>query len=320
MKVSYGNGIAVALKKSLILLDPKVSDFISFVSHAHGDHIPYSVVKEPFLSAETLELIKVTDPFFKGVPLKKKVVFDDFVVKLLNAGHILGSKQIYIEADGKTLVYSGDIKLSPSWTAEPIEIEEADVLITETTYGYPGYRLPDQKLVKEVFVKWVKNNLKKGNRVEIGAYQVGKAQEAIKILNEEGIIPKVTETIRRFSDVYRKFGIKLEYFSGEDKADVLIKPMRTVIRSKKSNVKVCVLTGWSEFKDLSVPGFPISDHCDFYQLIEYVRLVNPKVVICTHGYSREFCKEVSRVLGKKAYILEEGGNQANLNIYSSRII
>lgn len=321
MKIFYGNGIGVQIKKSLTLLDPKVADFISFVSHAHGDHVPDSIITKPFLSPETLDLIRVADPFFEGNPVKRKVIFDDFAARLLDAGHILGSKQIYIEADGLSLLYSGDIKLKNSYTANPIEIKHADILITETTYGYPGYRLPNQELVREVFVRWVKKNLREGYRIEIGAYQVGKSQEVVKILNEEGIIPKVTATIKRFCDVYRKYGVKLEYFSGSEKADVIIKPMSLVIKNAgKRDVKACVLTGWAEFKDLRVPGFPLSDHADFYQLLEYVRLVNPKIVYCTHGYAEEFCKEVRRKLKIKAEVLRNSPAQTNLNIYASPFI
>ncbi len=302
MKIIPKNRVALKLMKNTVLLDPIISDFHSFVSHAHGDHSPREIITSPFCTKETYELLKISFPFLESqtIPLNKKVKFDDFSVKLISAGHILGSAQIYIETDNVSVLYTGDIKLNPNLTTLPIKIESADVLVIETTYGYPGFKLPDQQETIEKFVKWVKEQLKNGYKVEIGAYPLGKAQEAIKILNNEGLIPTVTETVRRYSEVYKKFGVKLNFVSKEEKTDILIKPPSFIGRSGNQNIKSCVLTGWSEFRDLKTLGFPISDHADFFQLMKYVEMISPKKVFCVHGYVEEFAKEVEKNLGIKA--------------------
>lgn len=53
-----------------------------------------------------------------------------------NAGHILGSALTKIEAEGKTLVYTSDLGNTPSELLDPPAVlENADVVICESTYG-----------------------------------------------------------------------------------------------------------------------------------------------------------------------------------------
>ncbi|OYT42487.1 MAG: hypothetical protein B6U78_01145 [Candidatus Aenigmarchaeota archaeon ex4484_224] len=314
MKIILGNRFGIKKEKITILLDPIISDFHSFISHAHGDHSPIEIIKEPFATKETSALLKVSNPefSFKEVSYNKKVKLDNFSFEFLNAGHILGSSQIYFEFDGFSLLYTGDINTKDTFLIKKAKPKEADILMIESTYGYPGYKFPNQEEVVNLFIKWVKNQLKKGYKVEIGAYQIGKAQEAIKILNEFGIVPKVTETIRRYSEVYKKFGIKLNYCSAKENCeDVLIKPVQ-LIRKSSSKVKTCVLTGWALFRKLNHLGFPISDHSDFYELLEYVKQVNPKKVIVVHGFTKEFAKEVRKRLRIDAIHLDESNPEISL--------
>jgi len=53
------------------------------------------------------------------------------------AGHILGSAQILMEYKGARYLYTGDIKMQHDPTCEPIDLVQADVLITETTFANP---------------------------------------------------------------------------------------------------------------------------------------------------------------------------------------
>ena len=108
--------------KNTVLFDPNVSDFISFVSHAHSDHSPFGSVTKPYCTPETYELIRLKNPDFEANVVKenKKIKFDDFTATLLSAGHVLGSSQVLIEADGKSILYTGDFKLSENLTCKPI--------------------------------------------------------------------------------------------------------------------------------------------------------------------------------------------------------
>lgn len=301
---SIGNGVAVRHGKQTILLDPKISDFTSFVSHAHADHSPFGFVTRPHCTEETFELIKLKNPYFEANVVKedKKIKFDDFAVKLISSGHVLGSVQTFIELDGASVLYTSDFKTSNSLTCSPIKIQEADILITESTYGSPEYVFEPIENVRIKIIEWVKKQLKSKYSVEIGGYQIGKAQEAIKLLNENNIVPKVSETIRRYCEVYRRFGVKLDFLTNGEQSDVLVKPMHLLNRVNRNNVKTCALTGW--VIDNSVFGFPLSDHCDFKQIMEYVEQVNPKKVYCVHGFTRELAREIKNRLKIPAQPLE----------------
>lgn len=302
---SAGNGIAVKLDKQVILLDPKVSDLISFVSHAHADHCPFGFVTNPYCTEETYELIKLRDPYFEANAVKEneKIKFDDFSVKLINSGHVLGAVQILIEADDKTILYTGDFKVSSSLTCKPIRIHQADILITESTYGMPNYVFEPIENVRKKIIEWVKKQFEANFSVDLGGYHIGKAQEAIKLLNEHDIVPKVSETIRRYSEVYRKFGVKLDFLEPGEETNIFVKPMHLLNFNRRKNVKVAALTGWS-LVDRFPFGFPLSDHCDFRQIMEFVEQVNPKKVYCIHGFTQQLASEIKKRLGITAKVLE----------------
>jgi len=302
LQFSHGNGIGIKTGKQTILLDPKISDLISFVSHAHGDHLPTKIIKKPYCTEETAELVKLRNPEFEANILKegKKINFDNFSVKLLNAGHILGSTQTFIEFNGTSVLYTGDFKLWKGLTCDEIKTQQADILITEATYGHPNYVLPEIEDVRKNIIDWVKKETKK-SPVNLGAYSVGKAQEVIKLLNENGIVPQVSDTIRKFSEIYKKFGVKLDFLRNGEVGEVAVKPMHLLFSERER--KNCALTGWAISRNYGYDAIPLSDHCDFKQLMEYVGQVNPKKVFCVHGYERELTKEIKERLKIPAFTI-----------------
>lgn len=312
MHISLGNGIAIKVNDQTILLDPKVSDYISFVSHAHADHCPYTVIEKPYCTEETFELIKLRNPNFRANAVKegKKLKFDDFSVKLISSGHILGSTQTFIEADGSSILYTGDFKLWQGLTSKAIKIQQADILITEATYGKPNFKFPLVDEVRKQIVKWVSEQLKKGFSVNLGGYVAGKSQEAIKLLNRNGITPQVSESIRKYCEVYNDFDTNLKFLGRDEESNVFVRPMHIIRSIKNKRSKNCVLTGWSSFRDYGTQGFSLSDHCDFDQLLLFIRQVNPKKVYCVHGYAKELAREVKRRLNISAQVLVRKGQKA----------
>jgi len=305
LQLSLGNGIAISIDNQKILLDPKVSDFISFVSHAHADHFPCNVIEKPYCTKETYELVKLRNPYFEANVVKenKQIKFDDFSVKLLSSGHILGATQTLIEVDGHSILYTGDFKLWQGLTSKPIDIQHADILITEATYGKPKFKFPSIEDIRKDIVDWVLSQIEKDYRINLGGYTVGKSQEIIKLLNEHGITPQVSETVRKYCRVYNKFDVGLEFLERGENSDVIIKPMHIVPSIKNRKVKGCVLTGWSLFRNYGVQGFPLSDHCDFDQLMNFIQQVNPKRVFCVHGYANQLAKEINKRLKIKSQTL-----------------
>jgi hypothetical protein len=52
------------------------------------------------------------------------------------------------------------------------------------------------------------------------------------------------------------------------------------------------VTGWKFYKKGKC--IPISDHCDFNILIEFVCLVKPKNIITMHGFHNDFAKSLKK--------------------------
>src|SRR6516165_1492654 len=100
------------------------------------------------------------------------------------AGHVLGSAQIAVEANGLRVVASGDYKNVPDPTCVPFELIACDVFITEATFALPVFRHGDPdgeiaKLLHSVALFPESAHL-------VGAYSLGKAQRVIALLRQAG--------------------------------------------------------------------------------------------------------------------------------------
>lgn len=272
------NGIKLAL-------DNRHGD-VSFVSHAHSDHAGGLKRQKKLLASE--ETIALAD--FKS---SQNITVEN--AKLLEAGHMLGAKQLLVESDGATSVYTGDISLKKNIFGFSAEIPKCDKLIIEATYGKdPAYKFPDHEEIYSEIEKWIKGN--DDSNLLLGCYDMGKAQEMIKILNERcGVSPIVTEKAEKFSKVYDQFGIKLDrVVIGSDEAEeimnkrfVAIVPMRHAKLYFAAKLEeafgrktlVAVATGWAlNYRFNADASFPLSDHADFYELVEYIKQSEAKEV------------------------------------------
>jgi Cft2 family RNA processing exonuclease len=253
---------------------------LSFLSHAHKDHSAgMKRQKRIIASPETLELV--------GLEPSRSARPDAVNAKLLDAGHMLGSRQLFLEEDGKATVYTGDICLRGNIFGHKAEIPRCDRLIMEATYGSdPAYRFPDHETVYDEIRRFIESN---GNsNILLGCYEIGKAQEMVKILNDRcGVVPVVNESTEEICSVYGRFGIKLDRLViGTDEAEevmnrrfVAIVPMRHAKRYFANKLAdafgkdtLCAaISGWALTQSYDTDAaFPLSDHADFHELREYV--------------------------------------------------
>src|SRR5438477_5042 len=73
--------------------------------------------------------------------------------------------------------------------------------------------------------------------------------------------------------------------------------------------RTAVLTGWAvdpgcRFRYQCDAAFPLSDHADFPELIEMVKLVQPQKIYTLHGFAAEFAQTL-RQLGYDASALSQ---------------
>ncbi|MEM5831579.1 MAG: MBL fold metallo-hydrolase [Candidatus Aenigmatarchaeota archaeon] len=284
--IIYKNGISINQK---YLLDPLVADLISFVSHAHIDHAPYLVVKKPFATEETIDLIQVRDKNFIGEKVKynKKYNIDNISFEFFDSKHILGSAMIYLELDGNSILYTSDLRTTEF-------NKDVDILIIESTFGSKEYIFPNREEEIERLIKFIREKVDILNKkVEIGAYPLGKAQEIIKILNDYGYIPSATKTIEKFNEIYRKYKIKLKTSKN---SQILIRSMNEVVNNPLEGYYHAFCSGWALVRKFeNIEGFIISDHLDFNGLIEFVKNINPKKIYTVHGFSEIFANELRKM-------------------------
>ena len=114
-------------------------------------------------------------------------IADGVEVRFRDAGHILGSAivELYIKERGieKKLVFSGDLGNScAALLKDPEIVEEADVLLLESTYGDRDHRPMDETL--EEFESIIEKASENGGNILIPAFAVGRTQEIIFRLGE----------------------------------------------------------------------------------------------------------------------------------------
>ncbi|MEM3839338.1 MAG: MBL fold metallo-hydrolase [Candidatus Micrarchaeaceae archaeon] len=273
---------------------------LNFVSHAHSDHTSgIRKGKGTLASGITKALLECRGKKITDAEIPKGV-------RLLNAGHMLGSRQLYAESEssGFSIVYTGDYLMQESYAAEPIEIKEADVLLIDSTYPHPGIAFEDRNEVISAIQFYASYKAGRGI-VLFGAYSMGKAQELVKILNEKGIVPFVDEKIGSINKIYQSFGVKLEWnqFSemrNENFVGIVSMPKLAEMKlelEKRTGRRVftAVATGWAKVTTFNTDvQFALSDHADFSQALEYIDICNPKLIYTIGSNSGTFAMFLQR--------------------------
>lgn len=286
------------------------------LSHAHSDHAVKKDSKKVICSDLTR---KISEERF-DVDLEVDSPED---VDLIPSGHILGSSAFLI--DGKVL-YTGDVAISDRAYMEGFQPVEADKLIIESTYGIPNYRFPDQGEVEKEVKDWVKDT---GEPLFLFGYSLGKAQKIQQMVQEaterpivaHGSVKKMNDVVERHTDL--EFRAK-EYKENKEVLDengIFIAPSRV---SKAEFVEKLVekhggekvgFSGWAVDDSYRYRGgydetFPLSDHCDFDELVELVKEVDPGEVYTHHGFDEAFASYLKKELGFNARALKK--NQSSL--------
>ncbi len=321
----YHRGIE--LPAQALWLDPWDEKPFAFVSHAHSDHI--AAHREIIASPGTARLMRARLPGERRehlVPFGKTRQFPGFQATLLPAGHIFGSAQIHVETDAGTLLYTGDFKLRASRSAEPTEWRQAETLIMETTYGLPKYRMPPTDEVVAQMVAFCREALEEGAVPVLLGYSLGKSQEILCALLNAGLCAHAPRLglphDRALPGAERRIFPTgyVRYAAGQVEGKVLVCPpsaARSLMIQRIRNRRTAVLTGWAldpgaKFRYGCDAAFPLTDHADYPDLVRYVELVQPKLVLTLHGFAAAFAADL-RERGFEAWALSQE-NQLELSL------
>jgi len=132
----------------------------------------------------TPEDAEKTYPLFRAVGLgEKKEVAPGFRYQTHDAGHMLGSTSMVIEADGVRLAFSGDVgRPNLPILRDPEKLTAADYLIMESTYGDRFHKKIEH--VAEKLAEVVNRTAGRGGRIIVPSFAVGRAQQLVLLLHQ----------------------------------------------------------------------------------------------------------------------------------------
>jgi putative mRNA 3-end processing factor len=283
-------------------IDPTRPVDKAVITHGHSDHARagHGAV---LATQETLDLMRLRyGEGFAGsaqaIRYGESVDLGGARVTFHPAGHVLGSAQIAVEADGLRIVASGDYKTVPDPTCAPFELVPCNVFITEATFGLPVFRHGDPdaeiaKLLRSVALFPERAHL-------VGAYSLGKAQRVIALIRKAGYDKPIhlhgaMEKITRY---YEQRGIDLgrvQLARGAKKAELagtitLCPPsaLKEIWSRRFPDPVTCFASGWMRVRArarqylVELP-LVISDHADWDGLTATIAATGASDVWVTHG-------------------------------------
>jgi metallo-beta-lactamase family protein len=114
--------------------------------------------------------------------------------EFVNAGHLLGSAyaRVHVESSGQTLLFGGDLgRFDRPVLPDPTYIDEADVLLVESTYGDRRHEADDDG---RVLAGIVNETVARKGKIVIPAFALGRVEELLywlSLLEERKAIPEL---------------------------------------------------------------------------------------------------------------------------------
>lgn len=271
-------------------LDPQQPVANAVISHAHADHAVSGNINV-YATEATYAFMKLR--YGKGASkvnyiaaYKEPFAIGDVQITFIPAGHMPGSAQVLMEYRGIRYLYTGDYKLQPDTTCEPMEFVKTDVLITESTFADPTTSHPDP--VEEI---------KKLNDIKInillGAYSLGKSQRLIRMINDYAPQKKVLvhHRIMPINAIYQKMGFELgahqmygrKLMKEQLEYVYIVPPFTFDSYLRATGVKRLFASGWKNLQVNTQDTLFISDHADWADIIKTIEQTQPQQVWTLHG-------------------------------------
>lgn len=296
-----------------IHLDGAVDGEPAVLTHAHTDHLFNPDRARTICSPLTWDLALARrggSPDGGGPSTHESV-------KLFDSGHIAGSTAALIrdERDGTSYLYTGDLAVRDRCHLAGFEPPSADVLIIETTYGSPAYRFPPQAELRAEIIEWLDETR---DRVAVlHGYVLGRAQKLQWLAREADrdrilVSPEIAvmnEVIEAHLDV--EFGATVVTEEPTLRAgDAVVVPnggVDGILRGCRVEAPVVqagfsgwAVAPWFRNRGSLDAAFPLSDHCDFDELVQVVRAVDPDKVYTHHGFADRFARHLVEEVGYDA--------------------
>jgi putative mRNA 3-end processing factor len=276
------NGILCEVDDKRVYLDPKNGDVtgINFVSHAHSDHLPSKNGGTILSSIETNEIANL-----RGFKMENHVEsLDNF--SLVDSGHILGAKGLLFD----DIFYTGDICTRDRGFLKGAKIPKCKTLITECTFGLPEFVFPKLEDTLKQVNELISELYGRGVPIILMGYQLGKAQTITQFFGHWGPL-YLHDSVKDMNSLHQKFGVSLTDGIGHTEAEkkgllekkpwIMVAPMLSsknkFVQDMKSKYGAVTIgfSGWAQSTKFSFGrrtdySIPMSDHCDYNELIDMV--------------------------------------------------
>jgi len=205
-----------------IYSSPPTKDMAEFLlldsEHILGKEAEREGERPPYTASDVLELMKL----WKKRRYHEHVQIGDIDVELFDAGHVLGSTSYRMSAEGKKIVFSGDLgNIDAPLIKESEYISETDYALVESVYGgriHEDISLRETKL-REIIIETIRAN----GVLMIPAFALERTQQLLFKLNEfieGGQIPRVPVYVDsplaiKLTAIYQKYSRDPMYFNND---------------------------------------------------------------------------------------------------------
>jgi metallo-beta-lactamase family protein len=204
---------------------------------------------EPALPLYTEEEARAALDYLRPVDFYRKMeLAGDLIFNYVRAGHILGSAMVEIHADGRKVLFSGDVGRPAQFiTKKPDDCKPAEYIVLESTYGNRLHKKID---VKKRLAEIITRTAAQGGTLVVPSFAIGRTQELLfilRLLEEEHSVPKLPVYIDSPMAIHAlpiydrhhiDFSRQLEEVSRRDPTPFIchhIQALNTVQESKKLN-------------------------------------------------------------------------------------
>jgi putative mRNA 3-end processing factor len=294
----------------------------ALITHAHADHARPGCGEYWAIGCSEAILRQRLGERITLLPLDYGQVhrIGDARVSFHSAGHVLGSAQIRLEAAGESWLVSGDYKRCPDPSCAPYEPVQADVFITEATFGLPLYRWRPGAEVAGAIQSWWQSAPERPSL--LFAYAFGKAQRILAELHAIGVRQEVLlhGAVQTLMEAYRQAGVAMvptrpvsDVARGESLAGRLVIAPPSAHRSawmrRFRQPQTAFVSGWMAVRGARrrrgyERGFVLSDHADWPGLLRSVRDSGAGQIYVTHGSAVPLARYLREVEGLAAEPLE----------------
>ena len=316
-------------------IDPVTPVDRAVITHGHADHARaghQAVLATPQTLAimaerygEAFAVERQTAPYGEATSI------NGVDIRLVPAGHVLGSAQALIDWKGVRMVVSGDYKRRRDPTCAGFEPTPCHVFISEATFGLPVFNHPPDH---EEIGRLIQSLGQFPERAHlVGAYALGKAQRVIRLLREAGWDQTihVHGALERLNGLYQREGVDLGPLAqatvakaGGLAGEVVIAPPSAIQdrwARRFADPVTAFASGWMGVKararqrGVELP-LVISDHADWTELTDTFLELKPEELWITHGREEgllrwaEINGQTARALRLVGYEDEDAGDEA----------